>query len=181
MAKKILIISSSLRAHSNSDALADEFMRGATEAGNKVEKISLAEKKIAFCKGCMACQKLKHCAIQDDAIEITKKMLHADVIVFATPVYYFSMSGQLKTLLDRANSLYACDYAFREVYLLATAAENYPAAMNGTVKGIQGWIDCFDKVKLCGVVRGYGVNDPGTISNNQRAMKKAYALGKKCL
>lgn len=178
MSKKILVISSSLRANSNSDALADEFIRGAEEAGNKVEKISLVGKKIAFCKGCMACQKLKHCAIQDDANDITKKMLKADVIVFATPVYYFSMSGQLKTLLDRANSLYACDYAFREVYLLATAAEEYPAAMNGTVKGIQGWIDCFDKVKLCGVVKAYGVNDAGTIHNNSRAIKKAYTLGK---
>src|SRR5574344_1538884 len=178
MSKKILVISSSLRANSNSDALADEFIRGAEEAGNKVEKISLVGKKIAFCKGCMACQKLKHCAIQDDANDITKKMLKADVIVFSTPVYYFSMSGQLKTLLDRSNSLYSSDYAFREVYLLATAAEDYPAAMNGTVKGIQGWIDCCDKVKLCGVVKAYGVNDAGTINNNPRAIKKAYTLGK---
>ena len=87
MSKKVLVISSSLRPNSNSEALADAFAEGAASAGNEVEKISLRGKNIGFCRGCLACQKLGHCVINDDAPEIAEKMLHADVLVFATPIY----------------------------------------------------------------------------------------------
>ena len=106
MNKKILIVTSSLRANSNSDALAQAFAQGAREAGNEVETITLKVKNIAFCKGCMSCQKTLKCAIRDDANEIAEKVKCADVIVFATPVYYYGISGQLKTLLDRCNPLF---------------------------------------------------------------------------
>ena len=104
MSKNILVISTSLRSNSNSDILADYFMKGAKSAGNNVEKISLKDKNIAFCKGCLACLRTKKCVINDDAVEIADKMCSADVIVFATPIYYYEMSGQMKTLLDRGNS-----------------------------------------------------------------------------
>ncbi|MFR8546601.1 MAG: flavodoxin family protein [[Clostridium] scindens] len=106
MSKNILIISTSLRKGSNSEMLADEFMRGAKEAGHQAEKISLRDKRVGFCKGCLTCQKTGCCVIQDDAIAIAEKMRTADVIAFATPIYYYEMSGQMKTLLDRANSLF---------------------------------------------------------------------------
>ena len=103
--KKVLVISSSLRLRSNSEALADEFIRGAAEAGNEVEKITLKDKEIHFCKGCLNCQKTQKCVIKDDTPAIVEKMHDADVIAFATPIYYYEMCGQLKTLLDRANPL----------------------------------------------------------------------------
>lgn len=86
---KILVISTSLRAGSNSDAMADEFVRGARDAGNEVEKISLRRKEIAFCRGCFACAKLGHCVIGDDAVEIARKIHDADAVCFATPIYYY--------------------------------------------------------------------------------------------
>ena len=110
MAKNILILSASLRAGSNSEALANAFADGARAAGHTVEVISLRGKNIAFCRGCLACQTLGRCVIDDDTVAITEKMQHADVIVFATPIYYYEMSGQLKTLLDRANALFPSDY-----------------------------------------------------------------------
>ena len=152
--KNIVIISTSLRSNSNSHILAKEFAKGAKSSGNNAEIISLQDKNIGFCKGCLACQKTKKCVIKDDALDIAEKMLHADVLVFATPVYYYEMSGQMKTLLDRANSLYASDYAFRDVYLLATAAEHDDSAFNGVVCGLNGWISCFSKVSLKGIIRG---------------------------
>jgi hypothetical protein len=95
MSKKVLIISTSPRKGSNSDALADEFAKGAMDAGNEVEKVSLIGKDIQFCRGCLACQKTKRCVIHDDADTIVQeKMLLADVLVFATPIYYYEMSGQ---------------------------------------------------------------------------------------
>lgn len=88
MSKKVLVISTSPRKNSNSDALAKEFARGAKEAGNLVEEISLIGKTINFCKGCLACTKTLRCVMHDDADAIAQKMLAADVLVFATPVYY---------------------------------------------------------------------------------------------
>lgn len=105
MKKQILIISTSPRRGGNSDRLADEFARGAGEAGHRVEKINLADRRIAFCRGCLACQQTGQCVIHDDAVEITRLMGQADVIVWATPVYYYSISGQMKTMIDRANIL----------------------------------------------------------------------------
>lgn len=123
MAKNILILSASLRAGSNSETLANAFADGARADGHTVEIVSLRGKQIAFCRGCLACQTLGKCVIDDDAVAITEKMQHADVIAFATPIYYYEMSGQLKTMLDRANSLFPSDYAFRDIYLLAYADE----------------------------------------------------------
>lgn len=122
--KNIIVISTSLRHGSNSDMLAEKFLEGALSAGNSVEKISLVGKNIQFCRGCMACQKLGRCAIKDDVNDIMAKVLRADVVVWATPIYYYEMSGQMKTLIDRMNAMYRQDYAFRDVYLLTTAAED---------------------------------------------------------
>lgn len=178
MAKKVLVISSSLRARSNSESLADAFIKGAQEAGNEVEKVTLKGKTIGFCQGCLACQKLGHCVINDDAVAITEKMLHADVIAFATPIYYYEMAGQLKTMLDRANALYSLDYAFRDIYVLSTAAEDEEHVPERAVAGVTGWIDCFAKARLAGTVFAGGVAAMGDIAGH-KALEKAYAMGKK--
>lgn len=178
MSKKVLVISTSLRAGSNSERLAERFAQGAQEAGNQVEVISLRDKDLRFCKGCLACLKAGRCVIQDDANGITDKMRAADVICFATPVYYYEMSGQMKTLLDRANSLYAADYAFREVYLLTASAEEEDSAADGPIHGLEGWIACFEKVRLAGVVRGGGASEPGDMSRLPKKLDEAYELGR---
>ena len=177
MGKNILILSSSPRKGGNSETLAASFTKGAQDAGNHVETVFLREKQISFCKGCLACLKLGHCVIQDDAVEIAAKMHDADVLVFATPVYYYSVSGQLKTMLDRANPLFGSDYAFTKVYLLATAAENEAETVEGTVKAVQGWVDCFDRCTLAGTVFAGGVNGVGEI-NGHSALEKTYQMGK---
>ena len=92
MSKRVLILSSSLREHSNSDMMADAFAEGARAAGHDVEKIRLSGKEIRFCQGCLACQNTKRCVIHDDADDIVQNhMLGADVLVFATPIYYLSL------------------------------------------------------------------------------------------
>lgn len=143
-----------------------------------VETVSLKGKGIAFCKGCMACQKTQKCVIRDDAAEIAEKVRNADVLAFATPVYYYGPSGQLKTLLDRCNPLFSSDYAFREVYLLAAAADDEPSAVEGTEKGIQGWVDCFDKARLAGTIFAGGVDAAGK-SRAMRPCQSAYETGRK--
>ena len=177
MSKHVLVISTSLRKASNSDLLADEFARGAKDAGNSVEKISLHGKNLGFCQGCLACQKTGRCVIQDDANEIAQKMHNADVLVFATPIYYYEMSGQMKTMLDRANPLYGSDYQFREVYLLTCAAEEDEGAAKRAVEGLKGWIACFEKAKLAGALFAGGVTEAGEIKEHS-ALQKAYDMGR---
>ncbi|HMM05912.1 MAG TPA: flavodoxin family protein [Clostridiales bacterium] len=177
MSKNVLVISTSPRQNGNSETLATTFAQGAQDAGHSVEVIRLHDKKIGFCIGCLTCQKTKHCIIHDDADMIVQKMLTAEVIAFATPVYFYEMSGQMKTMLDRTNPLYPADYAFRDIYLLATAAEEEESAMDGTVRGLQGWLRCFEKTSLKGVIRGTGVFDVGDMKGHP-ALQEAYELGK---
>lgn len=175
--KNVLVISSSLRSGSNSESLADEFARGAADAGNNVEKVTLRDKEIRFCRGCLACQKTQKCVIADDSREIVAKMHDADVIAFASPIYYYEMSGQLKTLLDRANPLYPSDYRFRDIYMLTSAAEDEPSTPERAVMGLAGWIDCFGRARLAGTVFAGGVNDPGEIKGHP-ALSEAYSAGR---
>lgn len=102
MSKKVLILSGSPRKNGNSDLLCDEFMRGALDNGNEVEKIRVAEKKINYCRACYYCSKNNGvCCINDDMADILQKMIDADVIVLASPVYFYSIDAQLKALIDR--------------------------------------------------------------------------------
>lgn len=178
MSKNVLIISTSSRKGGNSEMLAEEFYRGAKDAGHNAEKICLYDKTIEFCKGCLACQHTGRCVIQDDADAIVQKMLSAEVIVFATPIYYYAVCGQMKTMLDRSNPLYGSDYAFKDVYLIATSADGDEGAMDGAQKELQGWIDCFVRSKLAGIVYGVGVTNVGDIRNKAALLKNAYDMGK---
>lgn len=178
MSKKVLILSTSPRRGGNSELLANAFLAGAVEAGHAAEKICLYDRDIRFCRGCLACQKTERCVIHDDMEAILDKMRHADVIVFATPIYFYEMSGQMKTLLDRTNPLFPAEYAFRKVYLLATAADGDERAMDGAVKGLEGWISCFERAGLSGVVRGVGVDAPGAVNATPVLLEQATQMGR---
>lgn len=177
MGKRVLIITSSYRKRSNSGRLAEEFARGAAGAGHQVETVHLAEQTIQFCRGCMACMKLGRCVLKDDAAAIVEKMHDAEVLVFVTPIYYYEMSGQLKTMLDRANPLFESDYKFTEVYALTAAAEREESTPDRAVQGIEGWVECFERARLSGSVFAGGVTGPGEIEGHP-ALEQAYQMGK---
>ncbi len=141
MSKKVLIISTSPRKNGNSETLADAFLKEAIDGGNTVEKISLYDKTIAFCKGCLACQKTKRCVIRDDADMIAQKMLTADVLVFATLIYDYEISERMKTMLDRA------------------------------INGPEGWIERFPKAHFAGTVFAGGVAGVGEIDGHSALTK----------
>ena len=174
----IVVITTSLRNGSNSDILAERLIKGAEDAGNRVEHVSLKGKEIRYCIGCLACQKTQKCVLKDDAAEIVGKVKNADTLVFATPIYYYEMSGQMKTLLDRLNPLYPSDYKFRKVYLLTTAAEDAASVPEKAESGLQGWVDCFAKAEFGGALFCGGINDPGAAAENGPALQKAYDFGK---
>ena len=176
--KKVIVISTSLRDGSNSDVLADKFIEGAVAAGNEVEKISLSGKSINFCRGCLACQKIGRCVIDDDANAIMLKVLEADVVCWATPIYYYEMSGQMKVLIDRMNAMYVLDYKFRDVYMLSTAADDDSNTPKRAESGLTGWIDCYPKSRLAGTLFCGGLEKPNEIKDNAK-LQEAYELGRK--
>ena len=175
---RILVITTSLRVGSNSDLLAEKLIEGAKALGHEVEQVSLKGKTIGFCRGCLACQKTGRCVLKDDAAGIAEQVKNADALVFVTPIYYYGMSGQLKTLLDRLNPLYASDYRFRRVYMLSVAAEDEPSVPEKALTGLQGWVDCFEKAELAGSLFCGGLNDPREANGKSEAQEKAYAFGK---
>lgn len=178
MSKKVLIISASPRKNSNSEALALAFADGAKEAGHEVEFVSLRGKTVNFCRGCFVCQEKQRCVIHDDADEICRKALTSDVLVFATPIYYYEMSGQLKTLLDRLNPLFPSDYAFTDVYVLTSAAEDEDYVPERAVSGVEGWVECFERARLAGSVFMGGVTEAGE-NPAHPALDQARQMGRK--
>lgn len=175
MNRQILIISSSPRKGGNSDTLCEEFMKGCVEAGHDVEKINLCEHKINFCKACYACKKTGVCVQSDDMFDIAQKMMHADSIVLATPVYFYSMCGQMKTLIDWMLS-YGARLAGKDFYFIATAADG-KAEMERTFDGLCGFTDCLPNAKVKGLVYGAGAWQLGDIQGNP-AMQEAYQMGR---
>lgn len=174
----VLVITTSLRAKSNSDILAERLIAGAKDAGHTVEQVSLKGKDIRFCIGCLACQKTQKCVQRDDVAGIMEKVKNADTLVFSTPIYYYGMSGQMKTLLDRMNPLYSVNCRFRKVYMLSVATEDEAFVPEKAVSGLQGWIDCFEKAELGGTLFCGGIADPGEATNRTEELKEAYEFGR---
>lgn len=176
--KKVLIVSSSLRGGSNSEILAHEAEKGAIDAGNEVEFLSLKGKNIKFCIGCLACQKTNKCIQKDDMADLIGKVQNADVLIFATPIYYYEMSGQLKTFLDRCNPLYSQENKFKDVYLITSAYDSAENATDRAINGLKGWIECFEQSHFAGALVGGGIDEPKSALNRKDLLTKAYELGK---
>lgn len=171
--KNILVISASPRKGGNSDVLCDEFIKGAQQAGHKTEKIFLRNFKVNYCTGCGVCNSTHKCVQKDDMAEIMDKMVNADVIVFATPVYFYTMDAQLKTLIDRTVPRYT-EMVNKEVYYILTAADTNAANLEKTVESIRGFtLDCLDGAVEKGILYGTGVWDKGEVQSSAH-MKTAY-------
>jgi len=176
MSKKVLVISGSPRKGGNSDTLCDQFVKGANEAGNEVEKIFIRDKKINFCTGCYACKKDGDCIQKDDMAEILDKMMSADVILMATPAYFYTMNGKMKTLIDRTVPLYS-RMKNKDMYFIAAAAESSNSALERTIDGFRGFMDCYEGFREKGIIYAAGVWNIGEV-NNTKYMTEAYDMGK---
>ena len=174
--KKILIISSSPRNSGNSDTLCDQFRKGALEAGHQVEKIRLNELHIDYCSACYTCKKIGHCIKKDDMEIVVEKMRQANIIVLATPVYFYSMNAKLKTMIDRTLGVtQSPGLENKEFYFIVTAADG-KAEMERTVEGLRGYIECLPNAKEAGIIYGDKAWQIGDIQKYP-AMNKAYQMG----
>ena len=175
MSKNVLILSGSPRKNGNSDLLCDEFMKGAIEAGHQVEKIRVAEKNIGYCRACYGCKDTGVCVIKDDMAEVLQKMIDCDVLVLASPVYFYSIDAQLKAVIDRSVARWL-EVKDKELYYIMTAADEEKASMETTLACFRGYADCVEGAKEMGVIYGTGVYEKGEVKDT-KAMQEAYEMG----
>ena len=177
MTKKILVLSSSFRKGGNSDTLCDQFVKGAVEAGHQVEKIFINDKKIGYCRACYYCRDNSGmCVLKDDMAEVLQKMIDADVIVLASPVYFYSISAQLKAVIDRTVARWL-EVKNKEFYYIVTMADEVHSSADTTLACFRGYADCVEGAAEKGVIIGSGVYEPGKVKNTL-AMKQTYEMGK---
>ena len=179
MSKKVLILMGSPRKNGNTEILCEEFARGAREAGNEVETVLIREKNIHGCVACGACRSNGGtCIQQDDMQPVYDSVEAADVIVLGSPIYYYTWSSQMKTVLDRfyAKSPHLQNKTFYLISACHAAEEKYTETM----------LDTFRKFHVCfraggnkegGYVFGLGSGAPGEVKGSP-AMQKAYEMGK---
>lgn len=176
MSKKVLIVAGSPRKNGNSDLLAQQFAKGAQQGGHEVETVYLREYKLNYCLGCQTCGKTGVCVQKDRMSEIISKMQAADVIVLASPVYFYSVLGQMKVFLDRTVPLFG-RMEGKDLYYMVTAQDNSHEQLDRAFDAMQGWADCFDQMTIKARVYGGGANLCGEVKNLP-AFKEAYELGK---
>lgn len=176
MQKKILILSGSSRKDGNTDKLCIQFEKGALDKGHLVEKVLLNEKKIEFCDACYECQQNGGiCHIKDDVPELVSKLMEVDVIVLASPVYFYSISGRLKAFLDRCFMKWK-NIENKEFYYIITSAQDHKQTIACTLGSLRGFAVCMGNSKEKGVLCAQGFDPERTIENTEY-MQKAYDLG----
>ncbi len=173
--KTVLIISGSPRKGGNSDLLCDRFAEGSKDAGNEVEKIFLNDHNINYCQGCGACIHSHKCVQKDEMANILEKLVRSDVIVMATPVYFYTMNGQMKTLIDRTVPRYE-DISGKEFYFIVAAADGNKGNMNRTIEGFRAFISCLTNQIEKGIIYGTSAWNVGDIKGS-KAMNEAYDMG----
>ena len=175
--KKVLILSGSPRRGGNSDTLCDRFAKGALDAGNEVEKIFVAEKKIQPCLGCYYCKDHGgECVYKDGMADILQKIIDCDVLVLSSPVYFYSISAQLKAVIDRTVARWT-EIANKDLYYIATAAEEEKDTLDTTLACFHGFARCIDGYEEKGTLYGKGVYEKGAVLNRPELMLIAYEMG----
>jgi multimeric flavodoxin WrbA len=184
--KKILLVMGSPRQDGNSATLAKQVAAGAEATGAEVETFYLHTMDIQPCTACNACREEtgKDCVIDDDMQTLYPKLRQADALVIASPVYWFTVSGQTKLFMDRWYALggpgeeYAA-FAGKRIGIILTYADVDPF-VSGAVNALRTFQDAFNYIgaEIVGMVYG-SASEAGEIRNNRVLMEKAYELGKK--
>ncbi|HEX2694962.1 MAG TPA: flavodoxin family protein [Acidobacteriota bacterium] len=182
--KKVLVIMGSPRAKSNSTILAKEAVKGAKDAGATVEAFRLARMKIGPCLACEGCRKpgADGCVRKDDIKLLHAKLRAADALLIASPVYWFTMSAQVKLFMDRLYAFGAEGYKplkGKRIGIILTYGDADPFA-SGAVNALRSFQDAFAYIgaPIKGMVYG-SADKPGEVLANEGLLKEAYALGRK--
>lgn len=174
---KILVITGSPRKNGNSNTLADHFIRGAKEAGHDVVRFDAAFKEVHPCIGCNKCGMNGACVFKDDFEFVRKHIVDAGMVVFATPMYYFGISAQIKAVIDRFYAINGLIHVPKKAALLMTYADNNKRKEKAITDHYEillnylGWSDV-------GKVIAPGVWPVGAV-NHTKYPEQAYLLGRR--
>ena len=142
-------------------------------------RIFLKDYHIAYCLGCGACNTSHLCVQKDDMKPLLDKLVAADVIVLATPVYFYCMDGQLKTFIDRTVPRYT-EISNKDFYFILSAADTNRQNMQRTVEALRGFTqDCLEGTREKGILYGTGAWQKGEVKNLP-VFKQAYEMGQNC-
>lgn len=173
---KILVITGSPRKNGNSNTLADNFIKGAQEAGHTVVRFDSAFKNVHPCIACNKCGMNGECVFKDDFEFVRNNIVDADIVVFATPMYYFGISAQIKAVIDRFYAINGQIHRPKKAVLLMTYADTSEKEAQPIINHYEtllnylGWSDA-------GKVIASGVWTEGDVKHTQYP-QKAYELGK---
>ena len=174
---RIIILMGSPNRKGSTNILVENFVDGATEAGHECEVIDVCHANIHPCTGCVACGYEGPCVQKDDVEQIRAKLLASDMVVFATPLYYYGMSAQLKTVVDRFcayNGSLSSRHLKSALLTVAWNADDWTfEALEAHYKTLVRYINFEDK----GMILGYGCGTP-SMTKRSRYLKEAYALGR---
>lgn len=172
----IVILVGSVRKGGNTDLLAQAFAEGARK-NNSVEIVSVADYKVNPCMGCNSCfaREGNQCFQKDDMDRIYEKLKAADVVVVASPVYFYGISAQLKAVIDRLHTPMRNEFSIKKLALLLVGAAQLPELFDAIILQYQ-LILSFFHLEDAGMVLVRGVRDKGDIKGNP-ALKEAYDLG----
>jgi multimeric flavodoxin WrbA len=175
---KIVVLVGSMRKHGNTEMLVSDFVKGAKENGNEVSVISVADYHIMPCTGCNACRKRvnKDCMIKDDMQTIFPILREADIIVIASPVYFYGLSARLKAIIDRLHQPARNALKVKKLGLMLVAADTLPAVFDAIKLQYQLILDYFHLENI-GEVLAYGVEAVGDIKGKP-VLENAYQLGR---
>jgi multimeric flavodoxin WrbA len=183
MGKKVLILKGSPRERGNSAALSERVAAGAAEAGWRVESVSLQSMDIRACDGCDLCKETgEFCVIEDDMQSLYPKLIEADAIVLASPVYWFTYSAQLKLCIDRWYGLWNAQkdvFRGKPVGIVLTYGDT-DLYTSGGINAVHTFESMFGflQAPIIGMVHG-SANDPGDAEKDPDLMQAAYELGRK--
>ena len=174
----ILIINGSPRKGGNTDLLVETFVKGASQK-HHVEVVSVHDYKVSPCMGCNACFRSNGntCAQKDDMPIIYEKMAHADMLVIASPVYFYGLSAQLKAVIDRCHNPIRDTFHIKKTAILLVGAATLPELFDSILTQYQLCLNFF-KLEDAGRVLVRGVKDKGDIKNTD-ALNEAFKFGLK--
>ncbi len=174
---KITLLMGSPNRHGSTVILAEEFMRGAKESGHQTEIIDVCHLNVHPCTGCVRCGYEGPCVQKDDVEMIRGELLGSDMVVFATPLYYYGMTAQLKTVVDRFcayNSSLNSRHLKSALRTVAWNADDWTfEALEAHYKTLVRYLHFEDK----GMILGYGCGTPAMTKRSQYP-QEAYRLGK---
>ena len=173
--KNVLIISSSPRKKGNSQILCEQFKKGAEAKGHQVTLVRLMDLDIGFCRACDTCMKNGgQCILKDDMKEVLELYKKADVLVLATPVYFYGISAQMKTFIDRAYPIWQ-NLGKKDVYYIVSAGLG-KEIVERSLGDLDGFVEHLEEYRIAGRVYATNVMDAGLVAD-QAVFREAYDMG----